>query len=203
MRKNIYLLFMLLFFFTKAIGQRYVDYCAEKVKETIQFEMSQNYKREEVNIISISDVYADKEGQYKESFCAHFQFYYVRVSTSDSLVSDYIIAINSAKTIYRISGFLMNDIMSLCTDIQKEVYYYCNKKIRLAKELKKMHLDIIVDDVWLSFSLYDLYEGCRECSFDYKKYPLLKPSSERAIGYVIGKCCYPYMRVHKHERKRK
>ena len=128
---------MFFFIFTEAIGQRYVDDCTKKVKETIQFEMSKNCKREDVNIISISDVYADKEGRYKESFCSHFQFYYVRVSTSDSLVSDYIIAINSAKTIYRVSGFLMNDIMSLCTDIKKEVYYYCNKKIRLAKELKK------------------------------------------------------------------
>lgn len=194
---------MLLFFFMETIGQRYVDYCAEKVKETIQFEMSQNYKKEDVNIISISDVYADKDGDCKESFCTHFQFYYVRVSTSDSLVSDYIIAINSAKTIYRISGFLMNDIMCLCTDIQKEVFYYCNKKIRLAKELKKLHLDFVVDDVWQSFSLYDLYEGSRKCSFDYQKYPLLKPSSERAIGYVVGKCCYPYMRVHKHGWKKR
>lgn len=194
---------MLLFFFMETMGQRYVDYCTEKVKETIQFEMSQNYKREDVNIISISDVNAYKEGKYDESFCGHFQFYYVRVSTSDSILSDYIIAINSAKTIYRIRGFLMNDIMSLCTDIKKDVFINYAKKIRLEKELKKMDLDIMIDDVWLSFSLYDLYEGCRECSFDYQKYPLIKPSSERAIGYVVGKCCYPYMRVHKHGWKKR
>jgi hypothetical protein len=137
MKKNIYLLFMFLFFFTETIGQRYVDYCAEKVKETIQFEMSQNYKREDVNIISISDVNAYKEGKYDESFCGHFQFYYVRVSTSDSILSDYIIAINSAKTIYRIRGFLMNDIMSLCTDIKKDVFINYAKKNKIRKRIKK------------------------------------------------------------------
>lgn len=153
--------------------------------------MSLNQKDgDEINDISILDVYSDKDGLYKESFCKHFQFYFVRVSSSDSLMN-YIIAINSAYTIYRISGFLMNDIMSLCADIKKDTFFYYGKKINLKKELKKMHLEIILDDFWLTINLYDLYEGSKECSFDYQKYPLLKPSSERAIGYFIGKCCHP------------
>ena len=184
------LIFILVLLINNAYAKQYIDYTKDKVNQLVEAEFILSGNTSSFNIDSIVSVYAVTSSKYDNSFRDHIEYYQVFVSCSDSSKIDLVVAINSALTIYRLCGFHMNDIMTLCTDIKKDIdYFYGRKRIFLSKELKKTALIIYRrNGSWYPLELYDLYIGMKKTSYDYKKYPLLDPGKERAIGYFIQRC---------------
>lgn len=185
-----FFIFLLLMLFVKSWSQNYIDYTKEKITQLVVTELSIYHNIDSVSIDSVKKLCPAKIGNYEASFCDHFQYYWLFTSCPDSIKREFVVAINSAFTLYRLYGFYMNDIMCLCADIKKDIaYYYGKKHVYLNRELKKMFLSTFRSDgSWFSFELYDLYRGMKKTSYDYKKYPLLDPGKERAIGYFIQRC---------------
>lgn len=140
-----------------------------------------------VEIVRVKHLILTKTNdKFKLTFYKNFVFFQVDAKVN-GIAHTYVFAVNSAYTFYRIYGFVMNDIMSLCTDIKADIDYLYGKKVNISKELKTISLRMSNGEY---LDLYKIYRGTRNCSFDYKKYPLLMPNRERNKGYVITRCIF-------------
>ncbi len=140
-----------------------------------------------VEIVSVKKlIFIKSNGKFKLTFYKNFAFFQVDAKVN-GVARSYVFAANSARTFYRIYGFVMNDIMSLCTDIKADIDYLYGKKVNISKELKTISLRMSNGEY---LDLYEIYKGTRNCSFDYNKYPLLMPNQERYKGYIITRCIF-------------
>ena len=85
-----------------------------------------------VEIVSVKKlIFIKSNGKFKLTFYKNFAFFQVDAKVN-GVARSYVFAANSARTFYRIYGFVMNDIMSLCTDIKADIDYL----IKIAKQNK-------------------------------------------------------------------